>query len=209
MKLYNYFRSTSSWRVRIALNWKGLSYEYVAVPLLEGAQDAPEHRARSPMGKIPVLELDDGRVVTESMAIIEYLDETHPEPPLLPRDPFGRARARMLAEMVNSGIQPFQNLQVLREVKRGLGGDEQLWAKRWLGHGVAALEAAVAGTAGQFCVGDEPTLADLFLVPQLAGARRFGIDMGALPTLLRIEAACAELPAFQKARPEAQPDAPS
>jgi maleylpyruvate isomerase len=208
MKLYSYFRSTSTWRVRIALAWKNVPTTYVAVNLLEGQQAGAEHRARSPMSKVPVLELDDGRIVTESMAIIHYLEETHPEPPLLPREPYLRARARMLAEMVNSGIQPFQNMEVLREVKRGLGGDEQAWARRWIGQGLAALEVAVQGSAGRFCVGDAVTLADVYLVPQLSAARRFGVDVAEMLTLLRIEEAANALPAFQAAAPGAQPDAP-
>jgi len=206
MRLYSYFRSSSTWRVRIALAWKQIPHDYTAIHLLERMQAAPEHLARSPMGKVPVLELDDGRVLTESMAILDYLEETHPEPPLLPRDPYLRARARMLAEMVNSGIQPYQNLTVLRHVKAH-GGDEKAWAKHWIAAGIAALETAVQPTAGRFCVGDAPSFADLYLVPQLAHARRFGVDVAPAPTLVRIEAACAALPAFQAARPEAQPDA--
>jgi maleylacetoacetate isomerase len=207
MRLYSYFRSTSAWRVRIGLAWKGIPYEYVALNLLEGQQALPDHRARSPLGKIPVLELGDGRVLTESMAILHYLDETHPEPPFLPTDPYLRARARMIAEMVNSGIQPFQNLIVLKHVKRS-GVDEQEWARHWVGTGIAALERAVQPTAGRFCVGDTPSLADIYLVPQLAHGRRLGLDLAGVPTLLRIDALASDLPAFRAAAPEAQPDAP-
>ena len=208
IKLYSYWRSSSSHRVRISLHHKRIPFSYEPIHLLRdgGEQFAPEHRARSPMAKVPVLELDDGRMLTESMAILEYLEETVPDPPLLPRDPYLRARARMLAEMVNSGIQPYQNLTVLRHVK-ARGGDEKAWAKHWIGAGIAALEAAVPATAGRFCVGDVPSFADLYLIPQLSHARRFGVDVTPAPTLVRIEAACEALPAFQAARPEAQPDA--
>lgn len=206
MRLFGYWRSSSSWRVRIALAHKALAFEYVAIGLLDGIQHSSEHRARSPMGKVPVLELDDGRLLSESMAIIAYLDEVYLEPPLLPRDPYLRARARMLAEMVNSGIQPFQNLNVLRHVRDGLGQDEKSWARRWIGDGLAALETAVAATAGTFCVGDSPTLADLFVVPQLYSARRFGVDIP--PRLAQIDTACTALPSFVTAHPDRQPDAP-
>lgn len=209
MKLYSYWRSTSSWRVRIALLWKGISFEYAPVHLVRdgGEQWTPAHRARSPMGKIPVLELDDGHHLTESMAILSYLEETHPAPPLLPADPYRRARARMLAEMVNSGIQPLQNLEVLRHVKDVLGRDDKAWAASWNARGLAALEVAVAETAGTYCVGDAPTIADVYLVPQLYGARRFGVSLEGMPTLLRIEAALATLPAFADSHPDRQPDA--
>jgi maleylpyruvate isomerase len=208
MKLHSYWRSSSAWRVRIGLAWKRLAYETIAVDLLGGAQWQPEHRARSPMSKVPVLELDDGRALTESMAILHWLDETHPDPPLLPRDPYDRARARMLAEMVNSGIQPLQNLAVQKHVKHVLGRDEKAWAKFWIDDGMGALEAAVKESAGRFCVGDEPSLADIYLVPQLYAARRFGGAVDAMPTLLAIEERCAALPAFVAAHPDEQPDRP-
>lgn len=208
MKLYSYWRSSSSHRVRIALHHKGIVFQYVPVHLVRDEQHTPEHRARSPMDKVPVLELDDGRVLSESMAIIEYLDETCPGPALLPADAYGRARARMVAEMVNSGIQPLQNLSVLRRVK-DFGGDDKAWLTRWLGEGLAALERAVAPTAGRFCIGDEATIADVYLVPQLYAARRFSIDIAATPTLERIETACAELLGFAAAHPDVQPDAPA
>ncbi len=208
MKLFGYWRSSSSHRVRIALHHKGLAFEQAPVHLMKdgGEQYAPEYRARSPMAKVPALELDDGRVLTESLAIIEYLEDTHPTPPLLPRDPYSRARARMLAELVNSGIQPLQNLSVLKHV-RETGGDDKAWLQHWVSTGLAALERAVQATAGRFCVGDEPSVADVCLVPELFFARRFYIDLEAMPTLVRIDAACAELPAFAAAAPERQPDA--
>jgi maleylpyruvate isomerase len=207
MKLYNYWRSSSSHRVRIALHLKAVPFEYAAVNLLESEQFGPEHRARSPMSKVPVLELDDGRHLAESLAIVAYLDETHPTPPLLPSDPYERARVRMLAEMVNSGIQPFQNVQVGKYVKE-IGGDPKVWTRHWLAQGLLALESAAASDAGRFLVGDQATLADVYLVPQMVAARRFDVDLAPLVTLRRVEAACLELPGFQLARPEVQPDAP-
>ena len=207
MKLYGYWRSSSSHRVRIALHLKGVPFEYAAVNLLEDRQFEAEHRARSPMNKVPVLELDDGRHIVESLAIIEYIDETHPAPALLPGEPFERARVRMLSEMVNSGIQPFQNRSVGKYVK-GIGGDEQAWTRHWIEKGLLALEAAAARSAGQFMVGNTVSLADVYLVPQIVAARRYGIDTEPLATLQRVEAACMELPGFQLARPEVQPDAP-
>ncbi len=209
MRLWSYWRSSSSQRVRIALHWKGIAFEYLAVNLIKdgGEQHRPEHRARSPMDKVPVLELDDGRLLTESMAIVEYLEDTHPQPPLLPRDPYARARARMLAEMVNSGIQPLQNLVILQHLKRDLHTDEKAWIARWVGGGLEALEHAVRAGAGRFCVGDEPTIADAFLVPEMTWARRQGVDFSRVPKLVEIDAACAELPAFAAAAPERQPDA--
>jgi len=207
MKLYNYWRSTSSHRVRIALHLKGIPYEYVAVNLLEGKQHEADHRARSPMSKVPVLELDDGHRITESMAIIEYLDDIQATPPLLPRDPYLRARARMLAEMVNSGIQPLQNRSLNQYIKKVLGADDKTFTHHWIEQGLHALEVAVAETASRFCVGDEPSLADVYVVPQMLGSRRFGVDVEVLPTLRRIEDACAELKGFKDAAPDRQPDA--
>jgi len=212
-RLYSYWRSSSSWRVRLGLALKGLPYEYVAVNLLAGEQDAPAHVARNPLHQVPVLEVIEGgrpslRLV-QSMAILEWLDEMHPQVPLLPDDPFGRARVRALAEIVNSSIQPYQNLAALRWLRTRLpaGGDLE-WVRDWLGRGLASLEALAPEGAGRFCYGDRPGLADCFLVPQLHAARRFELDLAPFPTLRRIEAACAELPAFQAAHPDRQPDAP-
>ena len=212
-RLYGYWRSSSAWRVRIGLNLKGLKYEYVAVHLLKdgGQQHSAEYRAINPMRTVPTLEWteDDGTVrrLSQSLPILEYLDALHPAPAFLPKDPFFAAKARMLAEMVNSGIQPLQNTSVVHRIKHELHGDEKAWAAHWNARGLEALEAAVHSTAGRFCVGDAVSLADILLVPQLFGARRFGVDLAPFPTLLRIEAACNELPAFQAALPEKQPDA--
>lgn len=211
LRLYGYWRSSSSWRVRIGLALKDLSYEYVALDLLEQEQFREEHRARNPMGQVPVLEASDGgRVVrlVQSMAILEWLEERHPSPPLLPPDAPGRARVRALAELVNSGIQPMQNAVVLRTLKRRLPGYEQEWAASFIARGLEALEPLTAAGAGRFSHGDAPGLADCYLVPQLYNARRYGVDVSPFPTLRRIEEACGALPAFQAAHPDRQPDAP-
>jgi maleylpyruvate isomerase len=212
---YDYWRSSSAWRVRIALNLKGISVERRFVNLAPqggGAQHTGEFRALNPFSEVPVLVVEDAggraRVLTQSMAILGYLDERFPTPPLFPADPWLRARARQLAEMVNAGIQPFQNLS-LQERLRGSGVAEPAEiARHYNARGLAALESLAAETAGTFLVGEAPTVADIYLVPQLYGGRRYGVDVAAFPTLLRIEAACAALPAFADARPEVQPDAP-
>ena len=210
LALYSYWRSSSSWRVRIGLGLKGLAWEYRAVDLRAGAQRSSDHRTRNAMGQVPVLEVEEGgatRHLVQSMAILEWLDERFPLPHLLPADPEGRARVRALAEHVNSGIQPFQTaatLSWLREEQRGL---ETRWVKHWLAAGLGALEAAVREGAGRFCHGDAITLADVCLVPQLYGARRHGIDLAPLTTLVRVEEACRALEAFRRAEPDAQPDA--
>jgi maleylpyruvate isomerase len=211
LALYSYWRSSSSWRVRIGLHWKGLAFEYRAVNLLEGAQFGPEHRARSPLGAVPALEVaeeDASRVLVQSMAILEWLEERVPVPPLLPRDPLGRARVRSLAEHVNSSIQPYQNAAPLKWLRERQQGLDKEWVRHWIAFGLEGLERAVKDGAGRYAHGDGPTLADLYLVPQLYGARRFSVDLAPYPTLVRIEAACRELPAFRRAEPEAQPDAP-
>jgi maleylpyruvate isomerase len=212
LALYSYWRSSSAWRVRIGLALKGLEYETRPVDLRAGLQFSPEHRARNPMAQVPVLEVEEaGRVhhLAQSMAILEWLEERFPSAPLLPGDPYARARVRMLAEHVNAGIQPFQNQAPQKWLHRRQPGLEKEWVAHWVGEGLAALEAAVAAGAGRFCHGDAPTLADCYLVPQLYGARRFGVDVAAFPTLLRVERACADLAAFARAAPGAQPDAPA
>lgn len=216
MKLYGYWRSTSSWRVRIALNVKGVQYEYVPVHLVKdgGEQYRPEHQARNPMSQVPVLEWQEGgkpRFLAQSMAIIEYLDETNPDPPLLPRDAYGRAQARMLAEHVNSGIQPLHNAAVIKRVKELQNGREHAdhqWAAEWVKRGLEGLEAAVRPLAGKYCLGDSISLPDVYLAPQMYGARRFKVDLAPFPTLVRIDEALSAHPAFQAAHPDRQPDAP-
>ncbi|WP_164015880.1 maleylacetoacetate isomerase [Pyxidicoccus trucidator] len=213
LRLHSYWRSSASWRVRLALNLKGLKFEYVAVHLLKdgGQQHTEAYRALNPMRTLPTLEWteDDGtaRRLSQSLAILEYLEARHPSPSLLPKDLYLQAKARMLAEMVNSGMQPMQNLSVLQRIKNELKADESAWGAYWNTRGLEALEAAVKPTAGRYCVGDEVSVADICLVPQLHGARRFAVDLSPYPTLLRIEAACNELPAFQAAHPDRQPDA--
>ncbi|MFE8602291.1 maleylacetoacetate isomerase [Archangium violaceum] len=212
MKLYSYWRSSCSWRVRIALNLKGLPYEYVPVHLVKdgGQQNSDAYRAINPMRTVPTLEVTEGGRVhrlAQSMAILEYLEERHPSPALLPAEPFLRARCRMLSEMVNSGIQPLQNLAVLQRIKAELKGDDKAWCAYWIDRGLAAFQEVALETGGTYCLGDTVSFADVFLVPQLYGARRFGVDLQPYPLLTRIEAACANLPAFQAAHADRQPDA--
>lgn len=208
--LHNYWRSSASHRVRIALGLKELPYEYVAVNILKGGQHADAYRSRNPLAQVPALEIteDDGarRTITQSLPILEYLEERWPERPILPRDPYLRARTRMLAETVNSGIQPLQNLTTVNRVKE-LGGDTAVWIDNFMTAGLAAFAAAAAETAGTFCVGDHPTVADCCLIPQLMSARRFGVAISHLGQLLEIEARCLALPAFANAVPDQQPDA--
>lgn len=209
--LHNYWRSSASYRVRIALGLKGLAYDYVAVSLVKGEQGSDGYAGMNPMRQVPTLEVieDDGRahLVTQSIAILELLDERWPQPPLLPPDPYARAAARSLAEIVNSGIQPHQNLSTTRKVQ-AFGGDDKAWVQGFISDGLAAFDTAVAATAGRFCVGDAPTIADCCLIPQLYSARRFGVPTDPWPRLAAIEEACAALPAFAAAHPDRQPDAP-
>jgi len=214
LTLHSYWRSSCSWRVRIALHHKHLPFTYSAVNLLTEEQFSAAHRARNPMTTVPLLEVhEDGATLrlAQSMAILEWLEERHPSPPLLPRDPAGRARVRAIAEDVNSSIQPYQNastMKWLRERHPG-AGDDVAFTSHFLTRTMTSLEEVVRDGAGRFCHGDEVTLADLFVVPQLYGARRFGVDVSLFPTLLRVEAACATLPAFVAAEPDRQPDAPA
>ena len=208
MRLHGYFRSSAAYRVRIALNLKGMSVEHAFRHLRKGEQRAPDYLALNPQGLVPTLELDDGTKLTQSLAIIEWLDETHPAPPLLPADPLQRARVRAFAFAIACDIHPVQNLRVIAAV-RAIGGEEaaQAWAKRVNAEGLAACEKLIADEPGPFCFGDKPTLADICLVPQLGNARRFGVDVAAYPRLLQAEAACKTLPAFADAAPEKQGDA--
>jgi maleylpyruvate isomerase len=212
MIFYDYWRSSSAWRVRIALHLKGVSFERRAVNLIAdggGEQHAPDFRALNPLSQVPVLILPGAppRALAQSMAILGYLDERFPSPPLLP--PAGsweRARARQLAEMINSGIQPFQNTGFQKQMRQ-LAVDPAPISRDYNARGLAAIEQIAGETAGRFLIGDAPTIADLYLIPQLYGARRFGVDLSPYPTLLRIEASAAALPAFEAARPERQTDA--
>jgi maleylpyruvate isomerase len=212
MKLYAYWRSSCSWRVRIGLNWKKQAFTYTPVHLLKdgGQQKSESFTTLNPMQSVPVLEVEEGgRVfnISQSMAILEYLEERWPEPPLLPKDRIARARVRQAAEIVNSGIQPFQNTTVQKRVKNELHGDEKAWARHFITHGLGALEPLLQTTAGRYSVGDEVTLADCFLVPQLYHARRYEVDLAPFRTLTRVEEACMALPAFQAAHADRQPDA--
>jgi maleylpyruvate isomerase len=209
--LHSYWRSSASHRVRIGLGLKRLAFEYVSINILAGAQKADAYRAKNPMAQVPTLEIteDDGARVTltQSLPILEYLDERWPDPPLLPRDPYLRAKARGLAEIVNAGIQPMQNTSTLRRIKK-LGGDDLEWVQPFIADGLAAFARVMAETAGAFCVGDSPTIADCCLVPQLFAARRYRVELGQdLERLLAIEARCLALPAFADAMPDRQPDA--
>ena len=213
MRLYDYFRSSAAYRVRIALNLKGTKPdERTFVHLRMGGQRAQDYLALNPQGLVPALALDEGTVLTQSLAIVEYLDETHPEPPLLPADPIGRARVRAIALSIACDIHPLNNLRVLNYLIGTLGvAREQKdgWYRYWIDVGFEALDKALARdrATGRFCHGDAPTLADICLVPQMANARRFDIDLSPYPTLMRIESACLSLSAFAEAAPARQPDA--
>lgn len=213
MKLHTYYRSSASYRVRIALGLKQLTAEqaYIHLNRNGGEQFAEAFDALNPQHLLPVLE-DEGRALNQSMAIMEYLDETRAALPLLPQDPAGRARVRALSQAIACEIHPLNNLRVLKYLSETLKASPEQkneWYRHWVKLGLEALEAVLARDAetGRFCHGDTPGMADCCLIPQLYNARRFECDLSGYPTLLRIEAACAELPAFAAARPEAQPDA--
>ena len=211
MKLYNYFRSSAAYRVRIALALKGLSYDYLSVHLAKGEQYSPEFTAINPQSLVPVLQ-EEGHCLYQSLAIMEYLDETHPYPPLLPSDPIERNRVRSLALIIACEIHPLNNPRVLNYLtgKFGISEEQKLeWYHHWVKTGFTALEKRLAdekGT-GRFCHGDTPGFADCVLVPQVANAKRFKVDLNAFPTILRINDECLKLAAFQQAAPERQPDA--
>jgi maleylpyruvate isomerase len=209
MKLHGYFRSSASYRVRIALNLKGLSADHRPHHLRKGEQRDPAYLAINPQGLVPTLQDDRGVILTQSLAIIEWLDETHPEPPLLPADSLRRAKVRAFAMVLACDTHPVQNLKVLARLRELGLADEQVtgwaaWANR---EGLTACETLIANEPGPFCFGVAPTLADLCLVPQLANARRFGVDVAAFPRLLKAEAAARDLKAFADAAPDRQPDA--
>ena len=209
--LRGYWRSSCTWRVRIALELKGLTYDTVPVHLVQdgGQQHGTEHRAVNPMREVPVL-LDDNEPLAQSMAILEYLEETVPEPALLPKEALGRARVRQLAEIVNSGIQPIQNLRVMQRLGREYNIDKPgqiQWSRDWIHFGFEGLHALIEQYGGQYAYGNSITFADLCLIPQLYNARRFSVDLSRFPRLTEIEAACAEHPAFIAAHPDQQPDA--
>ncbi len=213
MKLYNYFRSSASFRVRIALNFKGLAYEQVPVHLTRGGgeQLAPAFRALNADQLVPVLD-DDGRLLTQSLAIIEYLEETHPQPPLLPADPVARAFARSIALSIACEIHPLNNLRVLRYLVRDLKVSEaqkEAWYRHWVEQGLGALEARLVAEArsGRYVLGDTVTLADVLLVPQIFNAQRYDCRLDHVPVVMGIFERCMQLPAFIDAQPSRQPDA--
>lgn len=214
MKLSTYFRSSAAYRVRIAMNLKGIGYEPELIHLTRngGEQHGEAYKARNPSELVPTLELDDGRLLTQSLAIIEYLDETNPEPPLLPRDPFERAQVRAFSLAIACDIHPLNNLRLLKYLKRSLGQDQtaiDAWYRHWIVIGLPALEAMLerAHSPGPFCFGAGITLADVCLIPQLANARRYECPLDGFPRLVRADEAANAHPAFQTAAPSMQPDA--
>jgi len=212
MKLYGYFRSSAAFRVRIALNLKGLAYDQEPIHLRKNIQSSPDYLKLNPQGLVPAL-IDDGQILSQSLAIIEYLEETHPSPALLPRDPAGRARVRSLAQAIACDIHPIDNLRVLRFLGKEMGKSEkevETWFNHWIKLGFDGIEETLAhdGKAGAFCHGDAPTMADTCLVPQVFNAKRYpSFDLKPYPTIMRIFDACMKLPAFAAAVPEKQPDA--
>lgn len=209
MKLYTYWRSSSSFRVRIALNWKGIAYQPVFVHLAKGEQLKGEHLKVNPQGLVPVLE-DGGAVITQSTAIIEYLEEKHPGKPLLPKGTEVRAEVRSLVNLIACDIQPLNNLKVLKYLKNALGhGEDEIkaWYNHWISLNFAALEKRIAKVGRRYSFGDQVTMADAYLVPQMWNARRFDCDLKPFPGLRRIEDALYQLAPFDRARPENQPDA--
>jgi maleylacetoacetate isomerase len=208
--LYGYFRSSAAYRVRIALNLKKLDYETVSIHLQKdgGMNLKPEYRAINPQMRVPTLKLDDGALLTQSLAIIEYLDEVHPQPPLLPRDPVARAKARAIAQLIACDIHPLNNVAPLRYLKSPLAHDQDqidTWYRHWVTTGFDALEVMLG--SGPYACGSEVTLADVCLIPQVANARRFKVAMERYPKIAAVDAACNKLPAFEKAKPDNQPDA--
>jgi maleylpyruvate isomerase len=210
VKLYTYFRSSAAYRVRIALNLKGLPYDSVSIHLVKdgGRNRTPEYRALNPQMRVPALTLDSGDVLVQSLAIIEYLDETHPAPPLLPKDPLARAKVRGLAQFIACDIHPLNNVGPLRYLKNQLKheqADIDAWYHHWILEGFAALEAMLQ--PGPYSFGATVTLADICLVPQVFNARRLKVPLDKFPKIVAVDAACMKLAAFDKARPENQPDA--
>jgi maleylacetoacetate isomerase len=210
VKLYTYFRSSAAFRVRIALNLKGLAYEPVFVHLAKGEHRAAAYAKVNPQALLPTLELDDGTRLTQSLAIFEYLDEKHPQKPLVPKDAQQRARVRSLSYLIASEIHPLNNLRVLQHLKRALSQSEDqvnAWYRHWIADGLAKLEAELASRKGRFCHGDTPTMADCCLVPQIFNAKRYQSDLAPYPETMRVFEACMHLEAFDRAQPSKQPDA--
>jgi maleylacetoacetate isomerase/maleylpyruvate isomerase len=210
VKLYTYFRSSAAFRVRIALNLKGLEYDPIFVHLAKGEHRKPEYASAYPQGLLPTL-VDDGEVLSQSLAILEYLEEIHPKPPLLPKDVLGRARVRSLALLIACEIHPLNNLRTLQYLKRQLGQNEEqinTWYRYWIADGLLKLEADLSKSGtGKFSHGDAPTMADCCLVPQIFNAKRYSCDLTPYPTVMRVFDACMTLEAFDRAQPSKQPDA--
>lgn len=213
IKLYNYFRSTTSYRTRIALNLKGLDYEYISVNLAEDEQLEPAFQAINPQGLVPLLQLDDFKLA-QSPAILEWLEEAYPQTPLLPTDAMGRAKVRALSALIGCDIHPINNRRILQYLRHELDAPEEevlAWCQRWIADGFKALEQLLIddNNQGKFCYGDSPTLADCYLIPQVSSARRYKVDLSPYPTIVAIDEHCRSLDAFAKADPAVQPDAPS
>lgn len=209
--LHGYFRSGTTYRVRLALNWKGVPYQVVPVNLVTGAQSEPDFIAKNPQGLVPALEVE-GQILTQSPAILEWIEETYPDRPLLPADLFERTRVRAFAAAIGCDIHPIQNLRVMKKVRADYDVDQDgawAWARHWIETGFGALETLARDTGGQdgFLFGDGPSLAEVYLVPQMANARRFGVDVSAYPRLVEADAVARALPEFERAAPEHQPDA--
>jgi maleylacetoacetate isomerase/maleylpyruvate isomerase len=211
VKLYTYFRSSAAFRVRIALNLKGLAYEPLFVHLAKGEHRKPEYSSVNPQALVPTLVLDDGTRLNQSLAIMEYLEETHPRPALLPGDALDKARVRSLSDLIACEIHPLNNLRVLQHLKRTLGQNEDqvnAWYRHWIADGLAKLEAELAsGKQARFCHGDAPTMADCCLVPQIFNAKRYSCELAPYPTTMRAFEQCMKLDAFDRAQPSKQPDA--
>ena len=209
--LHGYFRSGTSYRTRLALNWKGVPFEYVGVNLVEGEQHSDAYKAKNPQGLVPALEVD-GVMLTQSVAILEWIEETFPDRPLLPADPIQRARVRAFAAAIGCDIHPLQNLRVLKKAREISGDDPEAgpaWARHWIATGFDALETLAEQADGRngFVFGDGPTLAEIYLLPQMFNARRFGVDLAPYPRLVAADEAARALPEFERAAPENQPDA--
>ncbi len=210
MKLYTHFRSSAAFRVRIALNLKGLAYEPVCVSFAKSEHRQAAYAAVNPQALVPALVLDDGTRLNQSMAIIEYLDEAHPQVPLVPKERLARARVRSLSYLVACEIHPLNNLRVLQHLKRALGQTEDqvnAWYRHWIADGLGKLEAELTTQKGRFCHGDSPTMADCCLVPQIFNAKRYNCDLVPYPTTMRVFEQCMKLEAFDRAQPAKQPDA--
>lgn len=210
MRLFGYWRSSATYRVRIALRLKGLEFDYEPVNLLKGEQRSQSFLRRNPQGLVPALETDEGAILTQSMAIIEYLEERYPETPLLPADAAARAKSRAIAAIIACEAQPFMNLRMQTYLKEECdfdAGEAKDWLEHWVGAAMASVEALIVGGSGAFCVGDRPGMADAFIVPQVFGALRFGVDFSSRPRILEIYNRCNELEPFIRSLPENQPDA--